>query len=90
MHVEYIDKTLNKIVRINTNDHIIYHKTGGVKLKAILIDANGYSLVLDIKEDKELNMPKTRWNIILMNNESIEIDKQYYRDNKLNQLLQDE
>jgi hypothetical protein len=87
MLVEYIDKTLNKIVRINPGDHIIYHKNGNLPLKAVFIQCNGYLYILDIKEDKEINMPNVRWTIILQENEYLEIDKQYYRDNKLNQLL---
>jgi len=87
MHVEYIDKTLNKIVRINPGDHIIYHKNGNISLKAIFIECNGYVYTIDMKEDKEQNMPNVRWNIIFQKNEYIEIDKQYYRDNKLKQLL---
>jgi hypothetical protein len=86
MHVEYIDKTLNKIVRINPGDHIIYHKNGNISLKAIFIECNGY-YILDIKEDKEQNIPNVRWHILLQENEYIELDKHYYRDNKLNQLL---
>lgn len=87
MHVEYIDKTLNKIVRINPGDHIIYHKNSNISLKAIFIECNNGYYILDIKEDKEQNIPNVRWTIILQKNEYLEIDKQYYRDNKLNQLL---
>ena len=88
MNVEYFDKKLNKIVKINPGEHILYYKNGNVTLKAVFIECNGSVYILDIKEDKEKNMPKTRWTFIFSKDDYIELDTQYYRDIKLKQLLQ--
>lgn len=72
---------------IAKGDHIIYYKDGNVPLKAIFVEYDGSLYTLDIKEDKEKNMPKIRWIIFFTKNDYIELDTQYYRDNKLNQLI---
>lgn len=89
MNAEYFDKKLNKLVKVNPGDHIIYYKNGLVPLKSVFIECSEYSNIytLDIKEDIEKNMPKVRWTFIFSKNDYIELDTQYYRDIKLNQLL---
>lgn len=78
---------------LKPGDHIIYHKyqkNGNLPLKAVFIQCIEYLYILDIKEDKEINMPNVRWSVILQKNEYIELDKQYYRNIKLNHLLENE
>jgi hypothetical protein len=76
---------------LKPGDHIIYHKyqkNGNLPLKAVFIQCiEEYLYILDIKEDKEINIPNVRWSVILEKNEYIELDKQYYRNIKLNQLF---
>jgi hypothetical protein len=76
---------------LKPGDHIIYHKNGNLPLKSVFIQCiEEYLYILDIKEDKEINIPNVRWSVILEKNEYIELDKQYYRNIKLNHLLENE
>ena len=74
---------------LKPGDHIIYHRAGGnVGLKCILIDRIGDHFKIKLKVNYELHIfTEVVWDLNLQKNESIVLDKELYRNIKLNTLL---
>jgi hypothetical protein len=84
---------------LKPGDHIVYHRNGfpnrngfPMDLKCILIDRVGDNFYkIRLKVNHQLGISKeVVWSVSLPENESIVLDKEYYRDIKLNTLLGDE
>ena len=86
--------------RIEPGDHIIYHKAGSTffegsfcpkhtDFKCILMNHFGSNIFkIKFKVNHNLNIfTEVVWDIHLQENESIKLDKQHYRNIKLNSLL---
>jgi len=70
---------------LKPGDHIIYHRDGNVGLKCILIDRIGDHFKIKLKELHIFT--EVVWDLNLQKNESIVLDKEHYRNIKLNALL---
>jgi hypothetical protein len=74
---------------LKPGDHIIYHKSGGTDLKCILIDRVGDNFYkIRLKVNHQLGIfTEVVWSVSLPKNESLSLDKEHYRNIKLNTLL---
>ncbi len=77
--------------RIEPGDHIIYHKAG-TDFKCILMNHFGSNMFkIKFKVNVKLNIfTEVVWDINLQENESIVLDKEHYRNIKLDTLLTQE
>ena len=73
---------------LKPGDHIIYHKAG-IDFKCILMNHFGSNkFKIKFKVNHKLNIfTEVVWDLNLQKNESIVLDKEHYRNIKLNTLL---
>ncbi len=86
---------------LKPGDHIVYHRNGfpsvngralrsTVDLKCILIERDDYNFYkIRLKVNHQLGISEeVVWSVNLPENESIVLDKEYYRELKLNKILE--